>query len=376
MKNNNFIPLAVPDIRGNVKKPLLKIINDNWVSTAGKEIDIFEKNIAKIAQSKYALATITGSAALHLALKTLGIGNNDKVLVPDLTFAATINAVILSGAIPIIIDINNYNWTLDLKLTEIAIKLHKPKAIIVVHTLGNPAELTELVFLCKKYKVLLIEDAAGAIGSSYKNKSIGSFGQAGIYSFNGNKIITTGGGGALIFNSKKMFLKAKVLYSQARIGVEYNYNDVGYNYRMPNLNAVLGLAQLKYLPEMIEDKRKIASIYDKAFYGKNDISLMPRLKEGESSCWLYSIQTASKKDSLCLIKYLSENNIQARLFWNALSLQTPYKKYIKHLNGVSHRLSGTIISIPCSSSLKEEDQMKVIKLIMNWKGTEINDSYI
>ena len=368
---NTFIPLAIPDLRGDISGPILKVIKENWLSTAGKEINELESQIANISNSKYALATITGSSALHLALKTLGIGKKHKVLIPDLTFAATINAVILSGATPIIVDVNDHNWTIDLKLTEQAMNLHKPDALIVVHTLGNPAEISQLKDLCKKYEVLFIEDAAGAIGATYKNKPVGSFGNAGIYSFNGNKIITTGAGGALLLNSNKLYLKAKLLYSQARVGKEYNYEDVGYNYRMPNINAVLGLSQINYLSDFIKDKRKIASIYDEAFFKRKDIIPMPRLKEGKSSCWLYSIRTASKKDSLSLINYLYENNIESRLFWNALSAQRPYKSYDKYLNGISYKLTGTIVSIPCSTSLNINNQERVIDLIMKWKGREI-----
>ena len=329
--NNQLISLAVPDMRGDIVTPLSKIIKENWVSTAGKEIDQLELKLSKVAQSKYALATITGSSALHLALKPLGIGKGSKVIVPDLTFAATINSVILSGATPIIVDINNYNWTIDIDLTEKAIKLHKPDAIIAVHTLGNPAEIDELKELCEKYGLLFIEDAAGAIGATYKNKSVGALGDAGVYSFNGNKIITTGAGGALLINSKKLYLKAKLLYSQARVGIEYNYDDIGYNYRMPNINAVLGLSQINYLADLLKDKRKIASLYDKAFANRKDIFLMPRLKNSNSSCWLYSIQTSSRNDSLSLINYLNKKNIQSRLFWSSLANQAPYKKYDNYL---------------------------------------------
>ena len=227
----NYIPLSIPDIRGNASEVVGNVIKDNWVSSAAPGVDVFEKQIAKLALSKFALATINGSAALHLALVTLGIGKGSKVIVPDLTFAATVNAVILAGATPIFVDVNNYSWTLDINLTKEAIRLHKPDAIVVVHTLGHPAEMDELKNICSINKMLLIEDAAGAIGSRYKGKPLGSLGDAGVYSFNGNKILTTGGGGALLLQSKKYEKKAKILYKQARVANEYSYNYIGFKKR-------------------------------------------------------------------------------------------------------------------------------------------------
>ena len=366
----NYIPLSIPDIRGNASEVVGNVIKDNWVSSAAPGVDVFEKQIAKLASSKFALATINGSAALHLALVTLGIGKGSKVIVPDLTFAATVNAVILAGATPIFVDVNNYSWTLDINLTKEAIRLHKPDAIVVVHTLGHPAEMDELKNICSINKMLLIEDAAGAIGSRYKGKPLGSLGDAGVYSFNGNKILTTGGGGALLLQSKKYEKKAKILYKQARVANEYSYNYIGFNYRMPNINAALGLSQLEYLPDLIKSKQHIANIYDDSLKGLKNIISMPRLDWGESSCWLYSLKTANKKSSLSLIKFLKNRNIESKLFWNALSVQRPYKSFYNVLQGNSIKFSGTIVSIPCSSSLKKKDQLTVIEALIEWNSYE------
>jgi perosamine synthetase len=362
----NYIPLSIPDIRGNASEAVGNVIRDNWVSSSSSGVDIFEEQIAKIASSRFALATINGSAALHLALVTLGIGKGSKVIVPDLTFAATVNAVILAGATPIFVDVNNYSWTLDINLTKEAIKLYKPDAIIVVHTLGHPAEMDELKIICSKNKMLLIEDAAGAIGSKYKGRIVGSIGDAGVYSFNGNKVLTTGGGGALLLQSEKYEKKSKVLYRQARIANEYSYHHIGFNYRMPNINAALGLSQLEYLPDLIKAKKHIANVYDDVLMELKNITSMPRLDWGESSCWLYSIKTANKEISLSLISFLKKRNIEAKLFWNALSIQRPYKKFYNLLQGNSINFSGTIVSIPCSSSLKKEDQLRVIEALIEW----------
>ena len=197
-KNIPFIPLAIPDLRGKPISMVSKAIKDNWISSAGPAVDEFEKLIAKEVNSKFALATITGSAALHLALKVFGLGKGDRVLVPDFTFAATINSVIVSGAEPILVDVDRETWTLDIESTKKAVLKFKPKAIIVVHTLGHPAHMDELKKITSENNILLIEDAAGALGAKYKDRAVGSLSDAGIFSFNGNKVFSTGAGGALI----------------------------------------------------------------------------------------------------------------------------------------------------------------------------------
>ncbi len=366
MSKKPYIPLCIPDIRGNAIEMISNAINENWVSSAAPGIDKFEKEIAHVSSSKFALATITGSAALHLALVTLGIGKGAKVLVPDFTFVATINAVLAVGATPVLVDVNNYSWTLDIDLTKEAIKIHKPEAIIVVHTLGHSAEMDELKNICSKNKILLIEDAAAAIGSNYKGKSLGTIGDAGIYSFNGNKTLTTGGGGALLLQSKKYEKKAKLLYRQARKDNEYSYSNIGFNYKMPNINAALGISQLNHLVDFINSKKNIATKYDKAIQGLKNIELMPRLDWGESSCWLYSIKTGNKHISLSLINYLKNKNIESKLFWNALSIQPPYKNFPSILNGTSESLSGCIVSLPCSTSMTEIEQDRVINSVKKW----------
>ncbi len=370
MSKKPYIPLCIPDIRGNAIEMVSNAINENWVSSAAPGVDVFENKIAQIVSSKFALATISGSAALHLALVTLGIGKGSKVLVPDFTFVATINAVIMTGATPILVDINNYSWTLDLNLTEKAIKLHKPDAVIVVHTLGHSAEMDELKSMCATKNVFLIEDAAASIGSNYKGKSIGTIGDAGIFSFNGNKTLTTGGGGALLLQSKEYSKRAKLLYKQARDSNEYTYSEVGFNYRMPNINAALGISQLNYLTNFINAKRNIAKIYDNALKELKNIKSMPRLEWGDSSCWLYSIKTSNKQTSLSIIDFLKSKNIEAKLFWNALSIQIPYKGFLSELQGNSVELSGSIVSIPCSTSLKNSEQQRVIEALIEWDSLD------
>lgn len=371
-KDKQLIPLAIPDLRGNPSSNLRKAIKSNWISSAGPAVNEFESLICKEVRGKYVLATITGSAALHLALKIFGIGKGHRVLVPDLTFAATINSIIISGAEPILVDVDKETWTLDIQLTKKAILKYKPQAIIVVHTLGHPAKMDELKEISSENKIVLIEDAAGALGAKYKNKKVGALSDAGIFSFNGNKVLSTGSGGALILNKKSLFEKGKILYNQGRIKKLYNYSDVGYNYRMSNINASLGVSQIPYLNSFVKKKINIAKKYDKNFINIESFKLMPRKEWATSSCWLYSLLFKSRKSALSFNKYLSKKMISSRFFWNALSLQKPYKNYKSILNGTAFGLSNKIISIPCSTSLTKYQQDRVIVSIKKWSKIEQN----
>lgn len=361
-----FIPLSIPDLRGNINYHLIKSVRENWVSSAAPDIKKFEHEIAKIAASKFAIATITGSAALHLALKTLGLGKSDKIVVPDFTFAASINAIELVGGIPLMVDVNYQDWTLDTSLLEQVILKEKPKAVIVVHTLGHPADMKKILKLKKKYKIKVIEDAAGAMGAEFKNKKVGCLGDAGIFSFNGNKIITTGSGGALLLNSKKLYNLAMLLAKQGKPNINYKYKYSGFNYKMSNINASLGYPQIKLFNQFLKKKIDIANLYDKAFRLNHRFSTMPRSSNVKSSCWLYSLKMRTKKDAKSLIKFLYNRNIEARLFWENLSSQKPYKDYFFKGNDVSIELSRKIVSLPCSTNLTIKDQKIVIKEVLSW----------
>lgn len=365
------IPLSIPDLKGDVKKYLIKAIDENWVSSAAPGVKKFEKKISKIASCKYSIATITGSAALHLALKTLNIGKGNKVIVPDFTFAATINAVELSGAEPVIVDINKQDWTIDIKLLKEAINKFKPSAIVVVHTLGHPADMNSIIKLKKQYKIKVIEDAAGAMGAKYYNKNVGCLTDLGIFSFNGNKVLTTGSGGALLTNSKYYFNKATLLSNQGKKNTEYNYITSGYNYKMSNINASLGLAQIKHFNKTLNKKRKITKNYDNAFKKLSKFSIIPRNNDFKSSCWLYPLKMQSKKDALSLISFLKKKNIETRLFWSNLSSQKPYKKYTSIISGVAKELSSKVVTLPSSTNLSDKDQKAVIKSVLNWVNNDI-----
>ena len=366
-----MIPVAIPDLRGPISRKINEVIKSNWVSSAGPEVELFEKSVAKYVKRKYAISTSSGSSALVLSLIASGIKPGQKVLIPDYTFAATANAVLLMGAIPILVDVSDSNWTLDIDLVSIAIKKYKPSAIIAVDTLGHPFCRDELINICKKSNIILVEDSAGALGSKYKNMLCGSLADISIFSFNGNKIITTGSGGMMLTDNKIFALRAKKYLSQYRKKHSYEYEGVGFNFKMANINAVIGLTQMDYLEKIIDKKQLIAKRYDDFFINRDDIEVMPREKWSSSSCWLYSIRLFDKNTAKSLINYLLKNKIEAKLFWYGLSNQFPYRNYETILSGVSDKLSGTVLSLPCSSSIPAKDQLKVIEVLKKWKGKKL-----
>ena len=366
--DQNRIPLAVPDLRGNELAYLQKCIETNWVSSAGPFITECEEIIRNLLGRSNAVATVNGTTALQLALMACDPQPGDYVIIPDWTFAGTANAVYHAGCIPVFADIGSQSLSLDPQIVE-KIITHPPgriAAIIVVHPLGHPAELEPLVAISKSAGVPLIEDAAGAFGAKYKGYPIGSFGDFSILSFNGNKTITAGGGGMILTNSHDHALRLRKLSGQARVGTDYRHESIGYNYRMTNINAGLLLAQLERMDEMIYAKRKIASRYDTAIEKYDHMKALSSMDWGESSCWLYSLACASEDASESLIRFLHSHNIESRSFWRSLSAQSPYADAPCFLNGVSKSLSGNVVSLPCSSSLTEKDQSRVISALSEW----------
>jgi len=371
---NSRIPLAVPDLRGNEAAWLQRCIADGWVSSAGPYVTEFEKAIAALAGVGHGVAIVNGTAALHLALVAAGVAKGDRVIVPDWTFAATANAVLMAGAVPVFVDVEEASWALDAKLLERVIEQHKPAAIIAVHALGHPADMDPIMEVARARGVPVIEDAAGAIGAFYKGRPVGGLGDAATFSFNGNKTVTTGGGGALVTRREDWATRARALSTQARPGSAYRYDAAGFNYRLPNVNAALGLAQLERLSEMLAAKRTIAARYDAALAGRTDLSPMPRAVWAKSGCWLYSVRCASREDAASLVAHLDAANATARTFWEALSPQAPYRSYPAVRTGVADALSGKVVSIPCSSQLTEAEQARVIAALAAWRGAALREA--
>jgi len=365
------IPLAVPDLGKAEAAALARCVTDNWVSSAGPDVSAFEARMAELSGRAHAVAIVNGTTALYLALRLAGVGAGDRVLVPDFTFAATANAVMHAGAVPVFVDVTAESWTLDPALVADAIARHAPKAAIPVHVLGHPADMDSIMAACREAGIAVIEDAAGAIGARYRGRPVGGLGDAAIFSFNGNKTVTAGGGGMIVLDDAARAQRAKALSTQSRDGEAYRYVEAGFNYRLPNVNAALGLAQLGRLDEMLAAKRTIAARYDAALAGRKDLVPMPRCDWAESGCWLYSVRCATRADAAELVRHMDATGIDARVFWEALSGQAPYAGAPRVLTGVAAALSGTVVSLPCSSNLSETDQTKVIERLAAWRGNSL-----
>jgi perosamine synthetase len=367
------IPLSVPDLRGREAEYLAQCVSGNWVSSAGPFVTAFEERMATIAGCAHAIATSSGTSALKLALIAAGVRSGDLVAVPDWTFAATANAVVHAGAEPVFIDVDASTWAMDPERLAVAVRRlgSRIKAVVPVHTLGHPADMDAIVEAAAGRPV--IEDAAGAIGARYHGRPVGSLGRAAIFSFNGNKTVTAGGGGMVVTDDKALAATVRHLSTQARVGPEYRHDHVGFNDRMTNLSAAVGIAQLERLDEMLATKRRIAAGYDRACSGRDDVVTMPRANWAESGCWLYSILTASEADAQRLVTTLAAQKIEARVFWQGLAAQAPYASFENELNGTSARLSGRVVSLPCSTHLTDADQARVIAALAGWRGARISD---
>ena len=369
---NKRIYLSPPHMSNAEKELLCEAFDSNWIAPLGPNLDAFEKEVSKYLNIKYSSALSSGTAALHLALRILGISKGDKVICPTFTFAASANVIMYENAIPIFIDSDIKTWTIDVNLLEIAFKKYRPKAIISVDIYGQSCDYETIHELCEKYNVLLIEDSAEAFGSKYKNKFLGTMGDIGIYSFNGNKIMTTSGGGMLVSKNKKYVEKSKFLSSQARENkIHYEHKELGYNYRMSNLLAAIGRGQLKRFDSMMKKRREI---FDRYYNELSDIDGIEFLEESKyclSNRWL-TILTINKAkldvDKDIIIKSLEKDNIESRPLWKPMHLQPFFKNhiYIKGKNtDISARLFKNGICLPSGSSLSKEDQFKIIKIIKN-----------
>ncbi|MDP6588522.1 MAG: aminotransferase class I/II-fold pyridoxal phosphate-dependent enzyme [Alphaproteobacteria bacterium] len=363
------IPVAIPDLRGNEAAYLARCVADNWVSSAGPFVADMERRVAEITGTAHGVATVNGTAGLHLALLAAGVGPGDRVLVPDWTFAATANAVFHAGAEPFFADIADDSWTLDVAAARRIIGQpdNRIRAVIAVHALGHPAELAPLGAICRDAGVALIEDAAGALGAQYQGRQVGGFGDFAVFSFNGNKTVTAGGGGMVVTNNCRAAERMRRLSAQSREAPAYRHDEVAFNYRMTNLNAAVGLAQLERLDDMLAAKRALAATYDRALAGRADLTPMPRRDWALSSHWLYAVLCSSPDCADGLVAYLAERAIDSSIFWLSLSAQAPYADCPRQLAGISRGISGRVVVLPSSSSLSPEDQARVIAALGMWR---------
>lgn len=378
------IHLSPPHMSGNEQKFIDEAFETNWIAPLGPNVDAFEREIALYAGTKGAAALSSGTAAIHLALKLLDVGQGDTVFCSSLTFVASANPILYVDANPVFIDSEEETWNMSPfalrnAMDEAFKKNALPKAVIIVNLYGQSAKMDELIEVCDFYGVPIIEDAAESLGALYKGKKSGSFGLFGIYSFNGNKIITTSGGGMLVSGDLAALEKSRFLATQARDDAShYQHSSVGYNYRMSNILAGIGRAQLEVLEERVEKRREIFDRYVQALSDIEGIHFMPELEGTYSTRWLTTCTMDPKKIKITpsdLIEALETENIEARPVWKPLHLQplfTGYKFY-PHIEDypVSERLFSEGICLPSGSNMTTEDQEKVIKVIKNKLITEI-----
>jgi len=366
------IYLSPPHMDVLERELLLQAFDSNWIAPLGPNVDAFEKEMAIYLRKGYAAALSSGTAALHLALIILGIKENDTVLCPSLTFAASANAILYEKATPVFIDSHPATWNLDIELLEEAITKSHPKALIAVDLYGHSCDYETIIDLCNQYNVALIEDAAEALGAEYKGQKCGTFGQIGVLSFNGNKIITTSGGGMLVSTNEDHIKKARFLSTQAREPeLHYEHKELGYNYRMSNLLAAIGRGQLQVLDERVKAKRQIFDRYFSALSGIDGIKFMPEADYSRSNRWLTTLTidpVITGVDRNQIIKALEKENIEARPVWKPMHLQPLYKGYEYFTtNGkdVSGHLFEQGLCLPSGSNLSNNDQDRVIEIILS-----------
>lgn len=370
------IPLSVPDLRGNEAAYLAKCVTDNWVSTAGPFVTELEDRMAALCGRRAAVACVNGSAALHVALLALGVAPGDVVIVPDWTFAATANAIVHAGAQPCFVDIQRSDWTVSPQSIETAFAKYgkRIRAMVAVDVVGNLPDPGPLNEIAARYDVPVLEDAAGAIGAARDGMPAGSLGKAAVFSFNGNKLVTAGGGGVVVTDDEELAARFRHVTTQARTGQDYRHDAVGFNYRMTNLNAAVGVAQLEVLDALLADKRRIARDYQRAVAGRSDMAFMPVSRPEESSYWLVNVVVADEPSMRSLVSHLSQAGIDARPFWCSLSEQGPYRAFPSVAVDVSRSLTDCVVTLPCSSNLKAEDQARVLNALDEWQGHRLPES--
>ena len=378
----NFVPLSVPEIRGNEWQYVKECLDTGWVSSVGSYVERFENMVAAQAGTKYAVATVNGTSALHISLLVAGVQPGDEVLVSTLTFIAPVNAIRYAGAWPVFIDAEPDHWQMDAQRvsefterdcdwTEGVLRNRhtgrRVSAIIPVHILGHPVDMDPILEIASKYDLKVIEDSTEALGSTYWGKSPGSLGDIGCFSFNGNKIITTGGGGMIVTNREDWAKKAKHLTTQAKDDpIEYVHGEIGYNYRLVNVLAAIGCAQMEQLQSYVAKKRAIASRYTQELAGVAGIELMKSAAWGHSTYWMYTVLINPDEfgmSSRDLLKHLDSQKIQTRPLWQPAHLSPAHDAGHAISLPVAEDLVNRALSLPCSVGISDSEQTRVISAI-------------
>lgn len=366
---NQKIWLSSPHLTGEEQKYVKEAFDTNWVAPLGPNVNGFEQDICDFTGAKSCSALSSGTAAIHLALILLGIKENDEVICSSFTFSASANPIRYQKAIPIFIDSEKDTWNMCPDLLEEAIKdriqkSKKPKAIILVHLYGMPSRMDEIINIANEYGIPIIEDAAEAIGSSYKGKAMGTFGELGVFSFNGNKIITTSGGGALISNNPEYCKKATFLATQARDNApHYQHSQIGYNYRMSNIVAGIGRGQMEVLNDRVEARRANFEFYKQELADIKEISFIDEPEEFYSNRWLTTIITNSFQTREKIRLSLEKENIESRPLWKPMHLQPVFKNFPSYKNGISEELFEKGLCLPSGSNLTNSQRERVAKAI-------------
>lgn len=376
-----MIPLSIPKIDGNESKYVQDCLNTGWISSAGSYVNQFENMIAAYAGAKYGVACMNGTAGLHIAQILLDVNENDHVIAPNITFIATLNAIKYTGASPILIDVDADNWQMNLDLlvkylnnqTELrttdagtfsfdTTTNKRVRAIMPVHVLGNIGDMDSMMAIAKIYHLDIIEDSTEALGSTFNGKHAGTFGKLGVFSFNGNKIISTGGGGVIVTDDEDLAKKARHLTTQAKVSaMDYIHDEIGFNYRLVNVLAAIGVAQMETFPEVLESKKAMDAFYREQLQNVGDIKFQAIPEETSPNCWLFTFSTTRMRE---LLDYLNANGVQSRPFWMPMNQLEMFKEdiYITETD-VSAGVYENSISIPSSAGITQEQLETVVKKI-------------
>lgn len=376
-----MIPLSVPNLTGKELEYVSQCIKTGWVSSAGQFVTDFEKHISGYTRTNFSIACMNGTVGLQTALNTLRVSNKEIVLTSNLTFVATLNAISYTCAQPIIFDINESTWQINLNLVEKWIventKLKEDKgilgsyttktnqriaAIIPVHVLGGLTDPEKLLSISKKYHIPVVEDSTEALGSKFKGQHAGTFGKLGVFSFNGNKIISTGGGGMIVTGDKLLAKRAKHLTTTAKTDpMDYFHDEIGYNYRLVNVLAAIGVAQMENFSNILKRKKQIDHVYREELSSISEIIFQDHIEDSDPNCWLFTFRTPRMRK---LLEYLNKNSIQSRPFWTPMN-RLPMYSSLNYINNsdVTGKIFSECISIPSSSNLTEIQQEEVINNI-------------
>lgn len=380
--SSKFIPLSVPEISGNEWKYIKDCLDTGWVSSVGNYVTRFEETVANYIGTKYAVAAVNGTSALHISLIACGVQPDDEVLVPTLTFIAPVNVIRYCGAHPVFMDCDADTLCIDVqKITDFINNEciqqkdgyaynkktnRRIKAIIPVHIFGHPVDMDSLLEICTRYNIDIIEDATESLGSEYKRKRTGSFGKTGCFSFNGNKIITTGGGGIIVTDNENIAKRARHLTTQAKSDpFEYDHDEIGYNYRLTNIQAAMGVAQMERLEDFIKIKRENAALYKELLSSVDSVSFLWEKNWAKSNFWFYTIKVP-RECKKPLMEYLLSREISVRPIWKLIHTLSMYEDCETYFIEEAVNAYESFINLPCSVNLKREDTELVAENIRNF----------